>query len=276
MREVTVFTLNAYLCRWFGISLASNIDRRVALIAEHLARLRPDIVCLQEIWDSRIVPALLAGLPDHQVVFGPGPDWRHPLGCGLVVATRLPIGGSSFCPVSSTRRLKEVLAQRGLLICEVACPAGEARDSGAHHGMSAGLTIINTHLGVGWRAAQQRQHGQVLDALTTLGSTAAVLCGDLNTPAVDIRPEGLIVSELSQRGWKDTLKEVHGPAATIMLSIDDRNPLVRRGYRRRIDYIWVKPGPEGVRVLDAGILLNTPQEGVYPSDHFAGFARMGL
>jgi len=264
MGELSVVTLNTYLCRVFGRDLCPQPDRRARLIRDELPHADADLICLQEVWDDQLSALVTSALRGYQIVQAPATSWRTPMGAGLVIATRLPVREVIFRPICSTLRPKEMLAQRGLLVVLVQYE-------------STLVAVATTHLGRGLPWLRRRQHQAFLATLNPLDQPM-ILCGDFNvaTRRADRRRFSTPV-EMERRGFRDVLAEFHGLGAEEMPTVDRVNPLVRRGDNRRVDYIWVRSAA-GLdwQVRDASLAFNTPVDGLYVSDHYGLAARLAL
>jgi|GEM_PF-1942289 len=262
MSTLTIATLNTYLCRVFGFDLCPQPGRRAQLIHDELQRIDPDVVCLQEVWDSALAALVMRALPAHEVIRYDTQCWYRPMGTGLMIASRLPVRRVSFQPIVSTWRPKEILAQRGLLTTVLESTGTE-------------LAVTSTHLGVGMGFMRRRQHRAFLTAIESFDGPH-IVCGDFNVSTCETERQRFpALGTLSQIGFRDVVAEAYGPNAEAMVTVDRNNAMVRKDKHRRIDYIWVKSAAAaGWRVCDANVIFNTSTDGVYPSDHYGVFARL--
>lgn len=253
IRFVT-FNLCGLQYNWF--------DRRATAVIRGLARLNPDVVCLQEttvrfeqtVYDQAAHLGEALGL--HVVAFCP---YGNPVEVmsqeqgGIAVIARWPI--RDVChqrlPPGQHHRPDERVA----LLLTLLAP-------------EKNLHVVTTHLA--WRPEQTEvrtmQLGLLLDRLARRGwlqpGTPLVLAGDLN--ATDDEPAIALANERLQDAWKS--RHPGWPGYTYLAD----NPYSGRWptFDRRLDYIFCSPDAV---VRTAAVVLDEPDP-VYPSDHFGVMA----
>jgi endonuclease/exonuclease/phosphatase family metal-dependent hydrolase len=220
------------------LGIAPNRDERIAAIGPALAKLKPDVVALQEVWipenGATLMRALAdAGLP-HSVFQSEGL-----VGSGLLIASRYPLEVEAFDQYRLAGKPHKFWhgdwwARKGLLIVRVTTPQGMVR-------------VANTHIHARYGTdeywpVQMSQALQAAKALGTHGeqppSQAAdparppvILCGDINSER-----DGLAFRLLSGRA---ALHETPG--------------------KLRIDWVLARPGGAmGARVVKAKHVLEDP------------------
>jgi endonuclease/exonuclease/phosphatase family metal-dependent hydrolase len=257
--------------------------RRRHEIVAWLDELQPDIVCLEEVWESATVPNTAGWLAEHAAgewhwVFGgapmplPGADPSHQW--GLAVLSRHPIDEH----------------QRFAL--PLAGDAGPAPGPvGLLHARTGDLDVFAAHLAAAPTDALHRR-AQVLaidehvravrgdrdaqpDFATRRASPPAILCGDFNAEpdSDEIRfLSGLTALEGRVTFWQDAWR-VAGDAGPGHTQDWRTHPLAAdlNVHRQRIDYVFVgdpfrRAGDAG-RVLSARVVFDEPRTGIQASDH---------
>lgn len=256
---------------WSGFAGdGQRLERRMALIADELASLRPDVIALQEAAVSRRlgdVPARLAHrLGHHHVhapatsyVFGEGILSRLVVGAlgfreGPAILSRFPILESE---VYELPRCQNRLDPRVLLRARLDTPWGP-------------IDVFSAHI---WRDECQARRVAALVAASRNG-LPSVLMGDFN--AVESSPA--IRAMTGEAGFIDAYRRANPDTrgATVWQRIDAPHSTARR----RIDYIFLVPGlafPGGVAA--SRIVLDTPHRlpdgtTVWPSDHYGVLAEL--
>src|SRR4051812_48367556 len=252
-REWVVLTQNL----WGG---APFWGLRRRSLARGLARLRPDVVGLQEVHapdpvgETSQAHQLADRAGGYRVVFAPGrvtPSGRCE---GVAILSRHPIVGHSVEALTMDRGdLLDRLGRRVVLHAVVESPAGP-------------IDTFVTHLSVSRRARARTIHELLAFTARACSHTrgrGAILMGDLNAP-----PGESIVAALEggdDRGggaWRDAWKLANGPDAsggTYPAPVP----------YRRIDYILLRPH-ERWQVLACNRM---PAGG---SDHLGVVARLAL
>ncbi len=238
---------------------------RVEVLREQLAALDADVIALQE--------ALVA------------------IDGSLSTAGRLASNGGAYLVTHRTRRKVrrvegvEVDSWSALAVisrwpivefAQLALPAddedGERAVLFAAIGTPSGtLRVANTHL-THLRGRSDLRRGQLEAILAhpflAQPSKARVLCGDMNatpgTPEID-----WLLRRTSDWHVVDAYDAASGPLLRATLS--ERNPYVRAGTGERvIDYVFSLAPHERAQptFCDARVVLDEPEAGLYPSDHF--------
>jgi len=247
-------------------------EARQPAILETLRSLDADIVCLQEVWETRdgeSQPRALAEALGYQYVAaaGLGLDLA-PESLGNAVLSRWPITGARAASLPAPQGLDEL---RVILRAEVGGPRGP-------------IEVFSTHLN--WRMDQSHvRQLQVAAACEFIASTRdartfpPVLCGDFNA-----EPESAEIRQLTGQAAVPVEKLVFldawrvagdgGPGWTW----SRLNPFAATDPEpdRRIDYVFVGYPGEGARgeIVSARVEGVAPVDGVQPSDHYALLAEV--
>jgi endonuclease/exonuclease/phosphatase family metal-dependent hydrolase len=246
---------------------------RQPAIAATLARLAPDVVCLQEVWASpdgaRQAEQLAAALGGHHVAEAAGVGFdlaEHSL--GNAVLSRWPIRAVEERRLPAPAGLDEL---RVVLRAELDGPRGP-------------VEVFTTHLNFRLDQSDVRQD-QVRAVCEFIAETTPsrtfppVLCGDFNAePGGDeIRMlTGLAAVPVPKLVFLDAWLAAGdgGPGATWR----NANPFAAADCEpdRRIDYVLVGyPRDHGTgQVVTARLEGRDPVDGVYPSDHCAVYAEL--
>jgi endonuclease/exonuclease/phosphatase family metal-dependent hydrolase len=247
-------------------------EARQPAIVDTLRALDADIVCLQEVWETRDGEsqprALAEALGFHYVAAaGLGLDLA-PESLGNAVLSRWPITAARAGALPAPSGLDEL---RVILRADVDGPRGP-------------LQVFCTHLN--WRMDQSHvRQLQVAAACEFIGSTRAdrtfppIFCGDFNA-----EPESAEIRQLTGHAAVPVEKLVFldawrvggdgGPGWTWSrlnpFTASDPEP------DRRIDYVFVGYPEAGARgeIVSARVEGVVPVEGVQPSDHYALLAEV--
>lgn len=264
MVNLRVATLNVW-------NIRGDAAARMAVINTELRRLKPDLLAMQE-----VLPDQLSGLIDGTGLHGTqqsqtaatAPPYADRYG-GTAIATRWP------------HRVVEVLDQRGSnapdvpwLTLAASVPLPELGE----------VLFIAPTTSFRLNAEVERER-QVL-ALSDLDArhrTAlpTIMAGDFNSDA-DAASIRYLTGRQSLAGRSTHFHDAweiagSGPGYTWVAgnpnATEDIELLVRQpGHRRRLDYVFVgSPGahPDAfARVRSAELILNTPVDGVWASDHY--------
>ena len=228
-RTVTVLVYNIHAGK--DAARADNLPRVAALVRSTGA----DLVLLQEV-DRNTArsgpadqPAILSRLAGYPVAFGRTIDFGGGQ-YGVALLSRWPIRADTLVPLLVTPPPGQAPVnreQRGVLVAEVASPAGP-------------ITVLNTHLDASgddtWRVQEIRT---VLEALARARGRGGpvLLGGDFNA-----RPESAVHQPIRQAGFRDAW-EVCGRGDGLTFPADSAV--------RRIDYLYLPPEAtcEEARVL---------------------------
>ena len=258
---------------WSGFAGdGQRLERRMDLVADALAALRPDVIALQEAAVSRRlgnVPERLArrlGLhhayaPATPYVFG---DWflsRLVIGAlgfreGPAILSRFPILERE---VSRLPRCEHALDPRVLLRARLATPWGA-------------LDVFSTH--ISRDDCQARRVAELVAARRN--GLPSILMGDFN--ALEDSPAIQAMTE--DAGFIDAYRRANPGArgATVWQRIDGASSTVRR----RVDYVFLVPGLERRgEVVDSRVVIDSPRRSgdgstLWPSDHYGVLARLAL
>ncbi len=244
-------------------------------IAETIARLDPDVVCLQEVWadaEVELSAELADGLGFHHV-YGSRLEYDG-VRFGNAVLSRWPITGSDVLPLPATEGTEE---SRTCVRADIDGPRGA-------------LQVFSTHLN--WRFDQsdvrQEQVRAIcgfIDASKPSGGRTfpPILCGDFNAD-----PDSDEIHMLNGRAATPVPKLVFHDAWEVAGQASDSsdtgatwsnaNPYARLDLEpdRRIDYVfvgWPKAGGAG-HVTRCTVEALEPVDGVVPSDHLAVLAEL--
>jgi endonuclease/exonuclease/phosphatase family metal-dependent hydrolase len=251
--QLTIVTLNTW-------KNDGNYARRLALMANQLAALAPDLVVLQEVFaapeaGAHTGDALAAALAMHQIheTARPGPR-RH--GEGAVESTS-GLSLLSRIPINSHQRLELPADSGGERIAIAAWTEW--------NNMRIAIVALHLTYQPEAHALRRRQLKDLVEKITGGGAAdAIVLAGDFNaepdSPALDWLREasGFSVSSAwdAAGGPRPTMTEP--PGGTIIGN-------------RCIDHILLlqPPGPPAVSFVAAERVLDRvdPDSGILPSDH---------
>jgi endonuclease/exonuclease/phosphatase family metal-dependent hydrolase len=246
-------------------------ERRRTALRESLRALDADVLALQEaiVDDGYDTARELLGEEyqlAHQTSGLVGDGTHH----GASVASRWPIRAVTEVDLHLTPRTGDYSA--GTVIAEIDSPLG--RLLVGSHGSSWP-----------WWAERERELQAVavvrhLEALVAEQPAHVVLGGDFNaepqTSSMRFLTGRQSVEGLST-AYRDAWESMHGDATGW--TFDPRNELTAidepgldRG--RRVDYVLVRCGDHGptLRIVDCGLAVHEPVDGVQPSDHYGVFA----
>ena len=184
--RLRVVSWNVWGLPW-GIAKAR--EARIAQIGPALVALKPDLVCLQEVWVPEDGERLIADLAAAGLVHAIHESEGF-LGSGLLIASRYPLSKHHFVAYELTGKLHkpwhgDAWARKGVLEVRVETPLGAMR-----------LATTHLHARYGseeYLATQLAQAAQLGHALGDLGINPAphaqdsarlplILTGDLNSP----------------------------------------------------------------------------------------------
>jgi endonuclease/exonuclease/phosphatase family metal-dependent hydrolase len=122
----------------------------------------------------------------------------------------------------------------------------------------------------GQRLAQTRALAGLLTDPSRDGPLPVLLTADLNAPPAT--PEVRVLTDVMVDAW---------PAAGGGHTLSSRNPLAPRAawwlIDRRIDYVLARPGmPAHPVAVEQAFVVDDPQDGLHPSDHYAVVADFRL
>jgi endonuclease/exonuclease/phosphatase family metal-dependent hydrolase len=268
-----------------GSLLEPGWEQRKHEIVAWLDRLDPDVVCLQEIWESETTPNTAGWLVDQMPAgrwhwtfagagFGPQITADPTVVFGSAILSRWPIDDHHHWQLPLAPQPDELVSQMPWELL---------------HAETAGLDVFSTHLAPAPHHADHRR-AQVLtidthvrgitgerDALVfgqRRSGMPPILCGDFNAePDSD---EIRFLSSLTMLEGRTTFYQdawrvaAEGPGYTQ----DWRTNRIAASlnvHRKRIDYVFVgdpflRKGSAG-RVLSADLAFDVPLTGILASDH---------
>jgi len=234
-----VLTLNLW-------NISEPLERRYKALAAGLAKLRPEIVCLQEVYrDPK------SGRSQAELVAGMGRLEHHVGESGLSIVSSRPIEKPAIWDLPQVPDDPP----RQVLLAEISI---EGRR----------LLVINTHLAYEPKMVEGRrmQAEAMLAAIRRHdpppGKCPTVLCGDFNdvagSPAIR-----LILSDAI--GFRDVFAGCHPRSSGFTFS--PRNPYVERSWTEdeRIDYVFVSPG---LTAIKCAVVFDGADGLDFASDHF--------
>jgi endonuclease/exonuclease/phosphatase family metal-dependent hydrolase len=272
-QEIRIVTFNLLhggpWSEWTGDD--QQLERRFAIVAGELQRLKPDIVALQEASIGRRrgnVAARLAARLGLEHVHARATDrvfpihalgWLATRGIGFAegpaILSRYPIVTSEIFDLPRCRKWYD---PRVLLGATVRTPAGE-------------MLVYSTH--TTRDDCQIARIGEIVTARRN--GLPSFVMGDFNT-ADSMAP----MEALRATGFVDVFRAANTGAsgATVWQPIDAPTGTATR----RVDFVLALPGRHrGMRVMDSKVVLDTPARDVsggtlWPSDHYGVFATVTL
>jgi len=247
-------------------------EERQPAILEHLRRIDADVVCLQEVWETRDGKSQARDLADalgfeHVYAAGLGLDISSE-SLGNAVLARWPITDSEVAPLPAPPDRNEL---RVAVRADIDGPRGA-------------IEVFTTHLN--WRLDQSAVRQQQVRAVAEfVASTKArrtyppVLCGDFNADpdADEIRMlTGAAAPPVDKLVFLDAWRSGGDGTAGYTWSHDNPYTVVDPEPERRLDYVFVgyaqdAGAGEPVHCAVEGI---EPIGGVHPSDHYAVLAEL--
>ena len=230
-------------------NISEPLEPRYRALAAGLKKLRPDIVCLQEVYrdpksgrSQAELVAAMCGLEHHL-----GED-------GLSIISSQPVIQSVTEPLPQMPDDPP----RQVLLAEFVFGARR-------------LQVINTHLAYQPKMVEGRrkQAEAVLEAIRRHhpkpGDCLKVLCGDFNDVA-DSPAIRLVLNDAI--GFRDAFSECHPRGRGYTYS--PRNPYVERSWteHERIDYIFLT---RGLKAKNCSVVFDNTRGLEFVSDHFGVF-----
>ena len=242
MNSLSLLTFNTFaILNW-------DTPFRVSALAQELAKLEAEIVCLQEIHQHLFRRSITAATPYHVDAIH-APKRGRPRG-GLLTLSRLPVVKHTYVPFVEQGRwihleIMDRLLDKGILVT---------------HYEVGGLPIIvvNTHIMANYAAdyaltgppalRQQSQLRQLADDIQALPSEALVmLVGDFNLP----RGSWLYEEFLAASGMEDTLEGDARPTYRPL-------PGVPSHYALPIDFVFVRQPKGRTITCSSNLCLDRP------------------
>jgi endonuclease/exonuclease/phosphatase family metal-dependent hydrolase len=246
--------------------------RQPAILAT-LRRIDPDVLCLQEVWETReegSQAAVLAEALDMQYVYATGlPIESFSESLGNAVLSRWPITGSETRALPAPPGLDEL---RVVVRADIEGPRGP-------------LEVFCTHLN--WRLDQSAVRQQQVAALCEFVAETRerrerppIVCGDFNADpeADEIRMmTGLTTLPVAKLVFQEAWRSAGDGSAGWTWSRENPFTTLDPEPDRRLDYVFVGyPTDDGAagEVVEARVEGNQPVDGVQPSDHYAVHAEL--
>jgi endonuclease/exonuclease/phosphatase family metal-dependent hydrolase len=247
-----------------------DLEQRLAMTAEELQRLSPDIVALQESSVSRRRGNVAARLATQLgYAYAHAPATRRVFGIGLLDRLAVwimnfeegPAILSRFPIVSRTTydlpRCAKFFDPRVALRADVQTPAGT-------------LAIISTH--TSRDACQTRRVAEL--ARQARGALPALVMGDFNHGETSAPIQALVRDD----GFVDVFRTANpeDTGATVWQRVDAPAPTASR----RVDFMFLVPGTEyTAEVRHSRVVINTPRHladgrTLWPSDHYGVLGEM--
>jgi endonuclease/exonuclease/phosphatase family metal-dependent hydrolase len=167
---------------WGVPAITSHLDERMAALPGAIARLDPDIVLLQELWDPRHAESVGRKLGEHG--FRHARRFETPAGAtGLFVASKFPLGAGAFRSFSLGRMPHSFwhldwMVEKGLASVTIETPLGALR-------------VENTHLQAQYRtdrygAERLAQAAEIVVMNGGHSNETMLLAGDFNGPGDEL------------------------------------------------------------------------------------------
>jgi endonuclease/exonuclease/phosphatase family metal-dependent hydrolase len=250
------------------------LEGRMAVIAEGLRALAPEVVALQEVLD---VPGLvsntaegLARATGYNWLFAPATAFRGGYE-GLAILSRLPI------TAHETRELPQATALERRILLSACLEIGGGRS----------LWVHDTHLNYRLQHGREREDQvMAIDAAVAahVESVPQILMGDFNA-----RPEsdeirwlcGLVTLQGRRTLYQDAwgLRRPNEPGWTWASANPNTAALAFLQPDRRLDYIFVTPERRDGRgrVHGCRLVFDQPSaDGIFASDHFGVLAEVQI
>jgi endonuclease/exonuclease/phosphatase family metal-dependent hydrolase len=193
----------------WGLPWTARLDARVRTLGAELVALKPDVVCLQEVWRGEDGKALLAALAAGGLPHGK--HWSDGLvGSGLLIASRFPLEEMGFHVFTQAGKAwkpwhGDWYARKGVALVELATKAGPVR-----------LAVTHLHARRGSDEYLPIQITQALEAAKAVGDVGArptndpsrpplVFAGDINSRR-DALPFRLLVAGAALEAPRDDLR----------------------------------------------------------------------
>ena len=219
-------------------------QERWNFLLKELARLKPDLLCLQEVVDDGLTQKLqkLLGLTHTVSAYK----------AGLLVMSRFPILEQRVL-IYQDHSPFETKDERRVILAKIKIQNQE-------------LMITNTHLT--WRVEDRlirdEQVRELLEAVEE-AELPSIICGDLN----DV-PDSLALKQIQTAGYENLIQNYHPKPITW----DNQNLFIQthkvKFPNRQIDYILMHQTTSKIlKPKSCEVVFNRPNEKlIYPSDHY--------
>lgn len=243
-----------------GFPRFEHLRPRLDLIADEIHRQEVDLACLQEVpWTLRMGSAApylgrRTGL-NHVYLRANGNRWAILFEEGEAILSRYLLRDVTFQELQPRAALFE---HRVVLQATALTPQGE-------------VTLFCTHLTHGDPAVNRAQFASLKAYVDRAGAGPSIVAGDLNTTEDELQS--------AAEGWTDTYRVARPGDRGDTCCIQD---LVSsdRALTKRIDYLYLASGTEGVRIVESRRVLDQPvrlNEGwLWASDHVGVLTTLSL
>lgn len=257
--NLTILTLNCY-DRPFSLYRKVRLTR----IALEIIKLKPDIICFQEVnlAKTAVNLAKLFGDAGYNVFFQPAKMINRG---GLLTASLLPIIDQQYQRFSTqgfplSLQFSDRLLGKGYHLVRLSL--GDKK-----------ITLINTHLVSVFRTqsflqnqARESQLAQLTSAVKEISNQIAIVAGDLN-----FSPQNNLCKQFVQNtGLNDALTDKNW--ITVSVKNTHWKKFARRDIDERMDYIFLA---NNIAILDRQLIFQTPvildskhPKPAHLSDHF--------
>ena len=244
-----------------------NYIKRQELIFEELQILKPDILCLQEVWedDEGSQAEKISDLLGYEYCYAKSFEFDK-VSFGNAIISKYPISKHQSLLIPIDEKFNE---NRTLLHAEILYEDYK-------------VNVLCTHLNYKYNQSdiRQKQVRYILEYISNLEKTEFpnILCGDFN--ADPLSDEIKIIIGLSnpvnrtvlRDAWQITNPNDQG------YTWSNKNTFAKKTLEsdRRIDYIFIgKPGLNGLgHPVKSCLIGNKEKDGIYPSDHFGIIAHL--
>ena len=240
---------------------------RQSLIFNELTKAKPDILCLQEVWEDKdgSQAKKIADLFGYDYYcYAKSFDFDE-VSFGNAIISKYPINNYTSYLIPTEKEFNE---NRNLLHAEIMYENNK-------------MNIFCTHLNYKYDQSdiRKKQVTYILEYMSKLDKTEfpSILCGDFNADpnSDEIRLLLGLSSPINRTVLRDSWQLVNPDDHGYTWS--NENNFARKTLEpdRRIDYIFVgAPGKNGLgHPLESCLIGNVEKDGLYPSDHFGIMTR---
>ena len=244
-----------------------NYIKRQELIFEELQILKPDILCLQEVWedDEGSQAEKISDLLGYEYCYAKSFEFDK-VSFGNTIISKYPISKHQSLLIPIDEKFNE---NRTLLHAEILYENYK-------------VNVLCTHLNYKYNQSDIRlqQVRYILEYISNLEKTEFpnILCGDFN--ADPLSDEIKIIIGLSNPVNRTVLRDtwqITNPNDQGY-TWSNKNTFAKKTLEsdRRIDYIFIgKPGLNGLgHPVKSCLIGNKEKDGIYPSDHFGIIAHL--
>jgi len=244
-----------------------NYIERQELIFQELKSLKPDILCLQEVWEEKDESQanMISQLLDYNYVYGESFEVEG-VKFGNAIISKFPIKNHAIhsIPTDPNSYVPGFDEKKVLIHCEI-----EYKDMI--------LNVMCTHLNYKHEQGEIRENQitfilEYISKLKTYNRLPIILCGDFNA-----EPDSDEIRLI--KGLRKPINEIVLRDAWVITNPDDNgftwsntNPYAKKTleYDRRIDYIFIEKAKwNGLGHPKRSVIVGkNGKNGVFPSDHF--------